>query len=95
MTRCLQRQALRDNRRKIIDGMAARLLISVISVYTMHLEKSPDIAMSSIKALKKKISKRAKQKKNIQVKNSIRLKQAKEADLAAATTAPADRKSVV
>ncbi len=33
--------------------------------------------MSSIKALKKKISKRAKQKKNIQVKNSIRLKQAK------------------
>jgi hypothetical protein len=37
--------------------------------------------MSSIKALKKKISKRAKQKKNIQVKNSIRLKQAKLADL--------------
>jgi len=36
--------------------------------------------MSSIKALKKKISKRAKQKKNIQVKNSIRLKQAKLAD---------------
>lgn len=35
--------------------------------------------MSSIKALKKKISKRAKQKKNIQVKNSIRLKQAKQA----------------
>lgn len=33
--------------------------------------------MSSSKALKKKISKRAKQKKNIQVKNSIRLKQAK------------------
>lgn len=33
--------------------------------------------MSSIKALKKKIAKRAKQKKNIQVKNSIRLKQAK------------------
>ena len=31
--------------------------------------------MSSIKALKKKISKRAKQKKNILVKNSIRLKQ--------------------
>ncbi|WP_306523316.1 hypothetical protein [Rheinheimera sp.] len=30
--------------------------------------------MSSSKALKKKISKRAKQKKNIQVKNSIRLK---------------------
>ncbi len=36
--------------------------------------------MSSIKALKKKISKRAKQKKNIQVKNSIRLKQAKLAE---------------
>ena len=33
--------------------------------------------MSSAKALKKKIAKRAKQKKNIQVKNSIRLKQAK------------------
>ncbi len=31
--------------------------------------------MSSAKALKKKIAKRAKQKKNIQVKNSIRLKQ--------------------
>jgi hypothetical protein len=31
--------------------------------------------MSSSKALKKKISKRAKQKKNILVKNSIRLKQ--------------------
>ncbi|WP_337880126.1 hypothetical protein [Rheinheimera sp.] len=31
--------------------------------------------MSSSKALKKKIAKRAKQKKNIQVKNSIRLKQ--------------------
>jgi len=30
--------------------------------------------MSSAKALKKKIAKRAKQKKNIQVKNSIRLK---------------------
>lgn len=31
--------------------------------------------MTSAKALKKKIAKRAKQKKNIQVKNSIRLKQ--------------------
>jgi hypothetical protein len=42
--------------------------------------------MSSSKALKKKISKRAKQKKNIQVKNSIRLKQkAAEAQAAAAT----------
>ncbi len=30
--------------------------------------------MTSAKALKKKIAKRAKQKKNIQVKNSIRLK---------------------
>jgi len=38
--------------------------------------------MSSSKALKKKISKRAKQKKNIQVKNSIRLKNAKLATLA-------------
>jgi hypothetical protein len=53
--------------------------------------------MSSIKALKKKISKRAKQKKNIQVKNSIRLKQAKLAEVvtpvtdeaAAEATAPA------
>lgn len=36
--------------------------------------------MSSAKALKKKIAKRAKQKKNIQVKNSIRLKQKAEAD---------------
>lgn len=36
--------------------------------------------MSSAKALKKKIAKRAKQKKNIQVKNSIRLKQKAEGD---------------
>lgn len=43
--------------------------------------------MSSSKALKKKIAKRAKQKKNIQVKNSIRLKQ-KAAD-EAQTSAPA------
>ena len=43
--------------------------------------------MSSSKALKKKISKRAKQKKNIQVKNSIRLKNAKLAESAAAVTA--------
>ncbi len=43
--------------------------------------------MSSAKALKKKIAKRAKQKKNIQVKNSIRLKQAKAAD-ASPETAP-------
>lgn len=42
--------------------------------------------MSSIKALKKKISKRAKQKKNIQVKNSIRLKQAKLAEAGTAET---------
>jgi hypothetical protein len=48
--------------------------------------------MSSIKALKKKISKRAKQKKNIQVKNSIRLKQAKlaEPDAAVATETSTD-----
>lgn len=39
--------------------------------------------MSSSKALKKKISKRAKQKKNIQVKNSIRLKNARQAEAAA------------
>jgi hypothetical protein len=39
--------------------------------------------MSSSKALKKKISKRAKQKKNIQVKNSIRLKNAKLAETVA------------
>lgn len=44
--------------------------------------------MSSIKALKKKISKRAKQKKNIQVKNSIRLKQAKQAAEANLSTEP-------
>ena len=45
--------------------------------------------MSSSKALKKKISKRAKQKKNILVKNSIRLKQkaAEEGVLAKETTA--------
>ncbi len=36
--------------------------------------------MSSSQKLKKKISKRAKQKKNIQVKNSIRLKNAKQAE---------------
>jgi len=41
--------------------------------------------MSSSKALKKKISKRAKQKKNILVKNSIRLKQKAE-EIQAATT---------
>ncbi len=46
--------------------------------------------MSSSKALKKKISKRAKQKKNIQVKNSIRLKNAKLAENAAAVEAEAD-----
>ena len=39
--------------------------------------------MSSSKALKKKISKRAKQKKNIQVKNSIRVKNARQAEAAA------------
>jgi len=39
--------------------------------------------MSSAKALKKKIAKRAKQKKNIQVNNSIRLKQAKAEQTAA------------
>lgn len=38
--------------------------------------------MSSSQKLKKKISKRAKQKKNIQVKNSIRLKNAKQAETA-------------
>ncbi len=42
--------------------------------------------MSSSKALKKKISKRAKQKKNILVKNSIRLKQKAEE----AQTAPTE-----
>ncbi len=42
--------------------------------------------MSSAKALKKKIAKRAKQKKNIQVKNSIRLKQAKAEQTPASTT---------
>lgn len=41
--------------------------------------------MSSSKALKKKISKRAKQKKNILVKNSIRLKQKAEETQAATT----------
>ncbi len=41
--------------------------------------------MSSSKALKKKISKRAKQKKNILVKNSIRLKQKAEEAQAALT----------
>lgn len=45
--------------------------------------------MSSSKALKKKISKRAKQKKNIQVKNSIRLKNAKLAESAVAGAAEA------
>lgn len=46
--------------------------------------------MSSSKALKKKISKRAKQKKNILVKNSIRLKQkAEEAQTANAETTTA------
>ncbi|MDZ7871273.1 MAG: hypothetical protein U5L02_19080 [Rheinheimera sp.] len=46
--------------------------------------------MSSAKSLKKKIAKRAKQKKNIQVKNSIRLKHkaSAEADVAAATADP-------
>jgi hypothetical protein len=50
--------------------------------------------MCSAKALKKKIAKRAKQKKNIQVKNSIRLKHkaSAEADVAAAT--PADPEQV-
>ncbi len=43
--------------------------------------------MSSSKALKKKISKRAKQKKNILVKNSIRLKQKAEEAQAASTEA--------
>lgn len=43
--------------------------------------------MSSSKALKKKISKRAKQKKNILVKNSIRLKQKAEEAQAASTDA--------
>lgn len=43
--------------------------------------------MSSSKALKKKISKRAKQKKNILVKNSIRLKQKAE-EAQTATTEP-------
>ena len=46
--------------------------------------------MSSIKALKKKISKRAKQKKNIQVKNSIRLKQAKAVESPSLDAAPAE-----
>ena len=45
--------------------------------------------MSSSKALKKKISKRAKQKKNILVKNSIRLKQkAEEAQTEPTAEAP-------
>jgi len=44
--------------------------------------------MSSAKALKKKIAKRAKQKKNIQVKNSIRLKHKASAE--GETTAPVD-----
>lgn len=46
--------------------------------------------MSSAKALKKKIAKRAKQKKNIQVKNSIRLKQKAEADGVESTPATAE-----
>lgn len=46
--------------------------------------------MSSSKALKKKISKRAKQKKNILVKNSIRLKQKAEEVQAAATETKAE-----
>ncbi len=45
--------------------------------------------MSSAKALKKKIAKRAKQKKNIQVKNSIRLKQAKTHQMADAAAVAA------
>lgn len=45
--------------------------------------------MSSAKALKKKIAKRAKQKKNIQVKNSIRLKQKAEPETSPVTEAPA------
>lgn len=46
--------------------------------------------MCSAKALKKKIAKRAKQKKNIQVKNSIRLKHkaSAEADVAATAAEP-------
>jgi Tfp pilus assembly protein FimV len=51
--------------------------------------------MSSSKALKKKISKRAKQKKNIQVKNSIRLKNAKLAESTAAVTAEATTETAV
>ncbi len=46
--------------------------------------------MSSSKALKKKISKRAKQKKNILVKNSIRLKQKAEEAQTDATKAGTD-----
>ncbi len=45
--------------------------------------------MSSAKALKKKIAKRAKQKKNIQVKNSIRLKQKADSETSPAAEAPA------
>ncbi|ALZ75636.1 hypothetical protein [Rheinheimera sp. F8] len=43
--------------------------------------------MCSAKALKKKIAKRAKQKKNIQVKNSIRLKHKANAEADVAATA--------
>lgn len=50
--------------------------------------------MSSAKALKKKIAKRAKQKKNIQVKNSIRLKQAKAADVGPETALEPAQNSV-
>lgn len=45
--------------------------------------------MSSAKALKKKIAKRAKQKKNIQVKNSIRLKQKADDTTSPITDTPA------
>lgn len=51
--------------------------------------------MSSSKALKKKISKRAKQKKNILVKNSIRLKQKAEEAQAASTDATTVEPAVV
>lgn len=51
--------------------------------------------MSSSKALKKKISKRAKQKKNILVKNSIRLKQKAEEAQTEVTEADAEATEVV
>ncbi len=45
--------------------------------------------MSSAKALKNKIAKRATQKKNIQVKNSIRLKQKADTETSPAAETPA------